>query len=274
MPESALSLLTASPEPAAPPPRNAEGEGGRMPTLDGLRGIAILLVMAFHFWLFGTSTGTTLWEQVYSSVARMGWVGVDLFFVLSGFLITGILYDSRGDSHLLPRLLYARRTVRIFPLYYASLAIFFGLIPLLLTLLHRRGFADLQNSATAKLFAWTYLLNWYEGLKGFSVISASLEHFWSLSIEEQFYLAWPLLVLTLARRRLMALCAGLMTLAFILRLFLNRMHLPDAAYMWTFCRTDSLAVGAMLALAARDPRRLESNDQVGIASDALPLSAR
>lgn len=226
---------------------------GRIPVLDGLRGIAILSVMAFHFWMFGTTVGITFSERVYNSIASKGWVGVDLFFVLSGFLITGILYDSRQDPHYY-RVFYARRTVRIFPLYYASLALFFFIIPFLLRSIHPLESVNVHEGATAKLFAWSYLLNWYEGLKGFSVVPPPLQHFWSLAIEEQFYLVWPFLVLTLARRRLMWLCMGLMVLAFALRVALYRIHLPEAAFMWTFCRTDSLAIGAMVALAARDVR--------------------
>lgn len=226
--------------------------GGRIPVLDGLRGIAILLVMVFHFWVFGTATGTTLWERVYASAAGMGWAGVDLFFVLSGFLITGILYDSRGREHYY-RVFYGRRTVRIFPLYYASLALFFWIIPFLLMRLHRLEFSAIYNSPLAKLFAWTYLVNWYEGLRGFNVLALPLQHFWSLAIEEQFYLVWPFLVLTLARRRLMALCGGLMALGFVSRVVLYRIHLSDAAYTWTFCRADALAIGAMVALSARNP---------------------
>jgi len=224
----------------------------RIPVLDGLRGIAILFVMVYHFWFYGVASGHALWERVYSHAAALGWVGVDLFFVLSGFLITGILYDSRDDPHYY-RVFYARRTVRIFPLYYGFLALFCVIVPMALGLLHHPELAPSHDSTTAKLFASTYTLNWYEGLKGFTVVSASLRHFWSLCIEEQFYLAWPFLVLTLRRRRLMALCGVLMVLAFVLRVICLRVHLPDAAYTWTFCRMDALAVGAIVALAARNP---------------------
>jgi peptidoglycan/LPS O-acetylase OafA/YrhL len=123
---------------------------------------------------------------------------------------------------------------------------------MVLTLFHHPEFSPINGSATAKLFAFSYALNWYEGFKGFSIVSASLRHFWSLCIEEQFYLAWPFLVLILARRRLMALCGVLILLAFVLRIFAYRLQLPDAAYTWTFCRMDSLAVGAIVALAARN----------------------
>ena len=236
---------------AAPGPGVALG--GRIPVLDGLRGIAILLVMIFHFWHIGVTTGPALWERFYANAANVGWAGVDLFFVLSGFLITGILYDSRDDPHYY-RVFYARRTVRIFPLYYGFLVLFYGIVPFTLGLLHRSQYSPIYDTTITKLFAWTYSLNWLIGLKGMHAASVSIQHFWSLAIEEQFYLAWPFLVLTLPRRRLMGLCSGLVGLAFVLRVVLLRLQLPDAAYTWTFSRTDALAIGAMLALAARDPQ--------------------
>lgn len=226
---------------------------GRVPVLDGIRGIAVLLVLVFHFWEFGTTTGTSLWERAYAGAAGMGWAGVDLFFVLSGFLITGILYDSRGSRHYY-QVFYGRRTVRIFPLYYASLALFFWIIPFLLVRMHHTDLAEAHLGPHAKLFSWTYLVNWYEGAKGFNVLSLPLQPFWSLAIEEQFYLAWPFLVLTLGRRRLMGLCLGLMAFGFAARAACYGMHLPYAAYMWTLCRADSLAVGALVALSARNPQ--------------------
>jgi peptidoglycan/LPS O-acetylase OafA/YrhL len=225
---------------------------GRIPVLDGLRGIAILLVMVFHFWHIGFTAGPALWERVYSSAANWGWAGVDLFFVLSGFLITGILYDSRQDPHYY-RVFYARRTVRIFPLYYGFLVAFYVITPFTLNLLHKSQYSPVYDTLTAKLCAWTYTLNWLIGLKTMRAASVSVQHFWSLAIEEQFYLVWPFLVLTLSRRRLMSFCAGLIGFAFALRVALYHFQLPDAAYTWTLARTDSLAIGALLALAARNP---------------------
>src|SRR5262249_9179427 len=100
-----------APDPAALP----RPAGGRYPALDGLRGIAILAVMLHHFKSYGSGSGEALWGQAYAAVADLGWAGVDLFFVLSGFLITGILYDTRSSSRYFP-VFYARRTLRIFPL--------------------------------------------------------------------------------------------------------------------------------------------------------------
>jgi len=113
--ESAVPVSTRMPETSASStePNIVMPSDRRIPVLDGIRGIAVLSVMLFHFWVSGVTPGTMLWERVYSGAAGMGWAGVDLFFVLSGFLITGILYDSRGSEHYY-RVFYARRTVRIF----------------------------------------------------------------------------------------------------------------------------------------------------------------
>lgn len=252
MTTSAGPILSESTEVApGKPPEGRTFAGDRIPVLDGIRGIAILLVMTFHFWIVGISGDTLPWKGVYGDVAGMGWMGVDLFFVLSGFLITGILYDSRQTLHYF-RVFYGRRTVRIFPLYYAALTIFLLIGPLILTHLHSITLKGVQSTDSANLFSWTYLLNWYEGLKGWNSVAHPLQHFWSLAIEEQFYLVWPFLVLKLARRRLMAVCVALMVVALAMRAVMYWIHFPYAAYTWTVCRADSLAMGALVALSARD----------------------
>lgn len=252
MSSSAVPITSDLPE-AAPVgvPKKRLPSGDRIPVLDGIRGIAILLVMTFHFWMLGVSDAAPAWERVYGDVVGIGWIGVDLFFVLSGFLITGILYDSREGAHYF-RVFYGRRTLRIFPLYYAALTIFFLIGPFVLAHVHGPVLAGMNSGNVDKVFAWTYLLNWYEGFKGWYAVSRPLQHFWSLAVEEQFYLIWPLLVLKLERRRLMGVCAGLMVLALTLRVVTYWLHFPFAAYTWTICRADSLAIGAIVALAARD----------------------
>ena len=242
--------LTVTADPLAPAGRAERPSAARVPVLDGLRGIAILAVMLYHFQQYGVMDGGSGWEAVYAGVVGLGWTGVNLFFVLSGFLITGILYDSREDAHYY-RVFYARRTVRIFPLYYATLAAYFLVIPLVRRHLHAPDLVDLAGTA-AQFCTWTYLLNWLIGAKGFTVVSALIQHFWSLSIEEQFYVVWPWIVRNLTRRRLMLLCAGLTAGALALRAMLDLLHRADAAYTWTFCRTDAMAIGALIALAARD----------------------
>jgi peptidoglycan/LPS O-acetylase OafA/YrhL len=89
--------------------------GTRIPTLDGIRGLAIGFVLVYHFTFYGGRRSELLGERLYWTVALVGWIGVDLLFMLSGFLIAGILYDTRSSRRNL-RSFYFRRVLRIFPL--------------------------------------------------------------------------------------------------------------------------------------------------------------
>jgi peptidoglycan/LPS O-acetylase OafA/YrhL len=171
----------------------------RLPTLDGLRGVAILLVLLSHLTLYSEMSTTTLLDRAYQRATLAGWVGVDLFFVLSGFLITGILLDLKGSSRFF-RTFYARRVLRIFPLYYAFLAIFYIALPQLLSSKDQ----VLRLLADQKWY-WLYLQNLQMARDGWPV-PKYLAHFWSLAVEEQFYLIWPLGVLKYGRRGLIAVC--------------------------------------------------------------------
>ena len=207
--------------------------------------------MIFHFHFFGGDLAASLWERIYRHASGFGSAGVDLFFVLSGYLITGILFETR-DRPTYYRTFYARRTLRIFPLYYASLAVFYGLGPLLMQWAqHQASIGEVIRPASQH-YAWTYLLNWPIGLYGWRFAPELLQHFWTLSIEEQFYLAWPLIVRTFNRRRLMVVCAALTLFSLAARLVLHNLDMDSAAHRWTFCRMDSLAIGAFVALCQRD----------------------
>jgi peptidoglycan/LPS O-acetylase OafA/YrhL len=165
--------------------------GGHMPALDGVRGLAILAVLLFHF--VAQTTVTNGFEHALNAILNYGALGVDLFFILSGFLITGILYDSRAKEGYF-RNFYMRRVLRIFPLYYAVLAVvFFGapLLPL------PRG-SELVALRDHQAWAWLYAVNIYLSLHGQWVFSY-LEHFWSLAVEEHFYFVWPFVVFWLGR---------------------------------------------------------------------------
>jgi peptidoglycan/LPS O-acetylase OafA/YrhL len=159
-----------------------------MPELDCLRGIAILLVVLFHGFAgaylrlhFGGLPGKFVWATQY------GRSGVNLFFVLSGFLITGILLDTKHQEHYY-RDFYARRALRILPAYY-----------LLLVLLMLLG----VGTAAFYVLSFFYLSNVTDL---FGVICA-YGPLWSLAVEEHYYLIWPALVRNLTRRNL-AICAG------------------------------------------------------------------
>jgi len=213
-----------------------------IPVLDGMRGIAVLCVMVLHFTLVDGVTGA---ERLFFDVTRMGWVGVDLFFVLSGFLITGILYDAKGGAHFF-RNFYMRRVLRIFPLYYAFLVLVLVLLPTV------RSAA--AAPAETQFWLWTYLSNVLFARVGWEGMPGHTTHLWSLAIEEQFYLLWPLVVFFASRRRLVQICVGAIVFAELTRIGLHY-SAPDgiAGYALMPARIDALAVGALVAVLAREP---------------------
>src|SRR5262245_39580963 len=150
-----------------------------IPALDGLRGIAILLVIPHNADVFSNSAA---WLWPAALLAHAGWIGVQLFFVLSGFLITRNLLDSRAADNYFQSF-YWRRVLRIFPLYYLTLIAGLVIAPRLFQF-PSGALASLQNQA----WLWTFLSNWTQPL-GLEV--SGFSHFWSLAIEEQFYLVWP-----------------------------------------------------------------------------------
>jgi peptidoglycan/LPS O-acetylase OafA/YrhL len=186
---------------------------------------------------------------LFTALARAGWCGVDLFFVLSGFLITGILYDSKGSTSYY-RSFYARRVLRIFPLYYA--VIFFSVV-ILPALFPASDLAVLGERALNRWSAIWYLLylsNVVVALDGFHHPILSIS--WSLAIEEQFYLVWPLVVHALSRGALIRVCVMLVFFAPLFRTALWWLDArPDAIYVLTPGRADALAVGALIALVLR-----------------------
>jgi peptidoglycan/LPS O-acetylase OafA/YrhL len=220
-----------------------------MPGLDGVRGLAILMVLLVHFIADTIPTSSAV-ERAIAYVTGYGSYGVDLFFILSGFLITGILYDARDKTSYF-RNFYMRRFLRIFPLYYGVLAFLFFVAPLIPLL---QG-ATLDYLVERQVWAWLYGVNIYTAIHGEWCLSF-INHFWSLAVEEQFYLFWPLVVylLTPRPRALAAVCLALALSAMLARLIGSLMGLS----FWTSSlllpfRLDALALGAFLAVAARQP---------------------
>jgi len=250
-----MNEARSEPEPAR---RNEiAGDITRLPTLDGLRGLAVLLVMQLHFWgvAFGFAgrSPTLAIDRWAARVFGVGWSGVDLFFVLSGFLITGILYDAKRSNAYF-RNFYARRFLRIFPLYYGFLAFSLLILPNFGRLAGPAGVDQLRNT---QVWYWTYTVNFGSSLNQVHPdLPLGYGQFWSLAIEEQFYLLWPLVVLLLSRRALINVCAALVVGALAVRVFLLE---PAGASFANFnaanvllpARVDTLAFGALLALAVR-----------------------
>ena len=226
-----------------PPPPNRAIVSGHLPALDGLRGIAILLVMLYHFTRsYLHSLGGVLYK-----VSDVGWCGVDLFFVLSGFLITGILYDAKNDGHYFQKF-YMRRVLRIFPLYYGFLFMIFVLLPLA----HQHS-EFVRKHVNEEIWLWSYLTNYDYSFFAHPLITKfHLAHFWSLAIEEQFYLIWPFVIFFCQLKTAIRICLISIAVAFLTRLFLVVGHVNSTAiFNLTPCRMDSLAVGALCALLVR-----------------------
>jgi peptidoglycan/LPS O-acetylase OafA/YrhL len=216
---------------------------GRMPELDGLRGLAVLAVIWHNAGLTWDHHGAGMLHELLQLTANMGWMGVQLFFVLSGFLISGILLDQQGAPRQL-RNFYMRRVLRILPLYFVVLAVLFVLLPAL-------QLTPAWVHPRAQVWYWTFLVNWAEPIwHG----DGGLGHFWSLAVEEQFYLLWPILTVSLARDTMARFCVGLIVTAISARALLewyDPEFALDAAYQFTVARWDALAVGALLALVMR-----------------------
>jgi peptidoglycan/LPS O-acetylase OafA/YrhL len=250
------TMTAAAPTAVAAP--DAPLSEQRFLVLDGIRGLAILLVMQFHFWdlMFGI-LGRQPTERIDIELKKaigVGWSGVDLFFVLSGFLITGILYDARHSNRYFSSF-YARRFLRIFPLYYAYLIIVILILPHFPE--YTRGL-QINELKDVQWSYWTYFVNVAGSVKQFDTqVPIAHSQFWSLAVEEQFYLVWPAVVLLVPRRvPLMWLCAAIVVGALGFRWWLTTApasHWFNLAggHVLMPARMDTLAIGAFLALALR-----------------------
>jgi peptidoglycan/LPS O-acetylase OafA/YrhL len=205
----------------------------------------VLLVVVAHYaetvFLTGWLSAARFIEQ------RAAVVALDVFFVLSGFLITGILIDTKGSGSYF-RTFYARRCLRIIPLYYGFLILYFGALPVAAP----NTFGSLALSPSQHFFYWSYLANIPYGL-GWP-IGANTGHVWSLAVEEQFYVIWPAVVYFSGPARLRTIVLGCLPVAALARLLLLA-QLPDtlAFHTFTVARMDGLALGALVALSVRRP---------------------
>lgn len=221
----------------------AKPPSGRLLPLDGVRGLAVLVVIIHNSgWIAGESQLFVL--KLANAIMATGWIGVQVFFVLSGFLITGILLDTKGKPHFF-RSFYLRRVLRIFPLYYLVVALVVVVAPLLAW--SPAWAAAIRNSH--RWAYWLYVQNWVTTSPGIDALS----HTWSLAVEEQFYLVWPLVLWFLGRRGLSRLCLfAIITTPFI-RLALRISGTdPNVVYALTVTRWDALAAGALVAILVRD----------------------
>ncbi|MGB6058650.1 MAG: acyltransferase [Microthrixaceae bacterium] len=221
------------------------GDGGvmtRVTSLDGVRGLAVLFVLLYHAGQ--PAVGGFLLQS-----------GVDLFFVLSGFLISTILLRTTERTDYF-RNFYGRRFARIFPLYYLVLVIFVAgaAIALRYGVADDLGFPEAQNLIDNQLWGWLYQVNNLEAIYSEAAF-AGLAHLWSLSIEEQFYLLWPMVILWLRRlgAPVFKVCIVLALLGMTFRCAMYPIAGRDFAYYFTFCRVDGLLLGSAGAAAWLNP---------------------
>lgn len=221
-----------------------------VPALDGVRGIAILLVLANHFATLLGLEGTGPVSHALVKLAAAGWTGVNLFFVLSGFLITGILLDAKGGDGYF-RAFFARRALRIWPVYFGWLAIIFVAFPLVGI---GQG-ANYQAALRHQGWYWAHLTNVMMAIREIAPRpDYPTTHFWSLAVEEQFYLAWPFVVLACTPRTLLRVCLWGAVLAVVGRIVASVAGIPhDAIYVITPLRMDALLLGGAAAVLMRDP---------------------
>jgi peptidoglycan/LPS O-acetylase OafA/YrhL len=209
-----------------------------MPELDTLRGIAVLSVVFFHAFGFEYGVkGLTGIPKYLVAATLPGWVGVNLFFVLSGFLITGILIDTRSREDYYRRF-YLRRALRILPIYYGVL--------LLLAIFSRAGIIARPASWAFLGLSFIYLAN-VTNLFGVTMQYGVL---WSLAVEEHFYLLWPTVARFFSRRGLTLVAALIFVGCPVLRAFYF-LRGYDSGDGYTWLCADGLALGALLAIAAR-----------------------
>lgn len=215
-----------------------------LPSLDGLRGLAVLMVIAHNVQMFDPAPSGWM-NQAILLLFDFGWMGVQLFFVLSGFLITGILLDSRDEPHQW-RNFMARRVLRIFPLYYGTLLVLFLVLPWL-------GWQPeaYRQDVKNQLWEWLYLENWSIAIGN----ESQLPHFWSLAVEEQFYLLWPLVLIWQRSSRHVLVTSLMLAGVSVLSRFLMVGAGVDAEaiYVTTPSRMDALSLGAAAACLLRDP---------------------
>lgn len=211
----------------------------RIPELDGFRAIAVWMVFVNHMmkgWPLSHTDSAWMPRWLFR-IADHGWLGVDMFFILSGLLITGILIDTRGESRYFQKF-YARRTLRILPLYFTCLAIMYWAYP-----------GNASYFLACLLFVQNFVF-------AFGIPTPTGPGvFWSLAVEEHFYLIWPWLVRFATNRVVFIAASLLIVLTPLVRAYARSQgaDMDGEIYVYSWFRFDSLALGAMLALWLRSP---------------------
>jgi peptidoglycan/LPS O-acetylase OafA/YrhL len=224
--------------------------------LDGLRGLSVIFVVLYHYtYVFFTNPQITGGLHNFYSFLHWGWIGVDLFFVLSGFLITRILLNSKGSKSYFKNF-YIRRGLRIFPLYYGVLILYFIILPLVGRPIVTLGINHQQ------IYLWTYSINLFQSKEGFG----DLSHFWSLCVEEHFYFLWPIVIYFFDLKKIKYIAYAYIVFSLMLKnLLFYHYNLPfDFIKLLSFCRFDNILFGAILVF------ELISKDEVNQTSQIYP----
>ncbi len=218
---------------------NKEITTRRISSLDGIRGLAVIMVVMFHYLchpLELSSTASKTWHLVGKAIG-FGWIGVDLFFVLSGFLIGGILLNNRESKNYFTTF-YIRRSLRILPPYFLLLITFY----LIGNFIGNTAYYTFENP----LPFWGYLTFTQNFLMGLSnhFGAGGLTPTWSLAIEEQFYILCPLLIWFVKPKYIPWILIIVILIGPISRFLVDDWH---KAYVWFHCRVDSLSIGVLIA---------------------------
>jgi len=240
--------------------------------LNGLRGFAILIVLVYHFVNISVQLNGPIINAV-NNFFLMGWVGVDIFFALSGFLITSILLKTKSSETYF-KSFYIKRLLRIFPLYYLYLAfMFFFFLPHFAPHLNPAEQLNIKTTENSQLYFWLYLSNIKQFFQNIFFGSA-LGHLWSLSIEEQFYLIWPLIIYYCDYNQLKRILLAVFVGSIILRAFFYYHNVPGLSiYSFTFTRLDALGYGAYISVSLQKPIRIKPESVKLILKVLLILTA-
>lgn len=243
---------------------------GRIPELDGLRGIAVFSVVCFHYLAVQGEVGAGTLTSYLQRLTIMGGTGVDLFFVLSGFLIGGILVDARESASYFATF-YARRFFRIFPLYYAWIASYILLTTVAISAIRAHSTSGSAPTVGFPVYANLLFIQnlWvipFSGLAG-----SWFAHLWSLAVEEQFYLVCPLVVRFFSRQNLYRFLVSVIVGAPIARIVFRQVVQPKNPFIISILtpfRADTLAIGVLAALLWREAKFQTwlSNDRGGLSS--------
>ncbi|HXT27286.1 MAG TPA: acyltransferase [Candidatus Eisenbacteria bacterium] len=224
----------------------------RLIELDGLRGFALVMILAFHaVSQEGEYPAGTFLAYLQRSVA-MGWTALDLFFILSGFLIGGILMDAR-DSPSYFKTFYARRFFRIVPVYFAWVLLYVLLVTFAADEVVKFSNTGLRPPLNFSVWSHFLFLQNSFNLRLYGLSGAWFGHLWSLAVEEQFYLVAPLVVRLIPPRHLKWILGTIVLLAILARIYFRFiLHVPVTSITTrTVCRMDALAVGVLAAILVR-----------------------